>query len=479
MRMMITLKKKSYPGQFAIPCTVKDIETQEHQSASYLGLWQTIWVCRWSLRMNCSLLWIVPRGTHEELAFLSTVGEVCNLQTNQLCLTLIDLNAHYDPIQVKTPQTISRRINDPGIIAACHCGAEYETEYSASVETHTATSIDSGHQAFLSTVGAVCNLQTNQLCLTLIDLNAHYDPIQVKTPQTISRRINDPGIIAACHCGAEYETEYSASVETHTATSIDSGHQAFLSTVGALCNLQTNQLCLTLIDPNAHYDPIPVKKPQTISRRINDPGMIAACHCGTEYETDYSASIETHSATSIDNEYDEDYEEERATEYRVILDGEEKLLHNSSWKRNAPSIDMTRSPSIDTQPHQRNRKRASTDTAYYKSIDTKVNHVREGDYSIGSWVDGHHHESFAVETSIYAPGENKLQDGFTDEELLNMQRRDETDQIQAEAAWERTRFSHPIDRAIHPSIDTRRPQSIDINNTMSIDNRSIPITTVK
>ena len=47
--------------------------------------------------------------------------------------------------------------------------------------------------------------------------------------------------------------------------------RAFLSTVGAVCNLQTNQLCLTLIDPNAHYNPILVKKPQTISRRINDP----------------------------------------------------------------------------------------------------------------------------------------------------------------------------------------------------------------
>ncbi|KAF2608575.1 hypothetical protein F2Q68_00044344 [Brassica cretica] len=35
--------------------------------------------------------------------------------------------------------------------------------------------------------------------------------------------------------------------------------RAFLSTVGAVCNLQTNQLCLILIDPNAHYDPIPVK----------------------------------------------------------------------------------------------------------------------------------------------------------------------------------------------------------------------------
>ncbi|KAF3577487.1 hypothetical protein DY000_02031623 [Brassica cretica] len=69
--------------------------------------------------------------------------------------------------------------------------------------------------------------------------------------------------------------------------------RAFLSTVGAVCNLQTNQLCLTLIDPNAHYDPIPVKKPHTIPRRINDPGIIAACHCGAEYESDYSESIDT------------------------------------------------------------------------------------------------------------------------------------------------------------------------------------------
>ncbi|KAF3557275.1 hypothetical protein F2Q69_00012625 [Brassica cretica] len=77
--------------------------------------------------------------------------------------------------------------------------------------------------------------------------------------------------------------------------------RAFLSTVGAVCNLQTNQLCLTLINPNAHYDPIPFKTPQTISRRINDPGIIAACHCGNEYETDCATLIETHAATSIDS----------------------------------------------------------------------------------------------------------------------------------------------------------------------------------
>ncbi|KAF3530083.1 hypothetical protein DY000_02040909 [Brassica cretica] len=55
------------------------------------------------------------------------------------------------------------------------------------------------------------------------------------------------------------------------------------------------------LDPNAHYDPIPVKKPQMSSRRINDPGIVTAFYCGAEYETYYSATIETHTATSIDS----------------------------------------------------------------------------------------------------------------------------------------------------------------------------------
>ncbi|KAF3537981.1 hypothetical protein F2Q69_00021423 [Brassica cretica] len=37
-------------------------------------------------------------------------------------------------------------------------------------------------------------------------------------------RIDDPELIAAGHCGAEYETEYLASIKTHTATSIKSAH---------------------------------------------------------------------------------------------------------------------------------------------------------------------------------------------------------------------------------------------------------------
>ncbi|KAF3489940.1 hypothetical protein F2Q69_00052884 [Brassica cretica] len=149
-----------------------------------------------------------------------------------------------------------------------------------------------------------------------------------------------------------------ASIETHTATSIDSGHHKSDDTL---------------------YD-------ESVDSRPDD------------WENDYyNPAIAAYTRQHMHREeYDEDYEEERATEYRAILDEEDKLLHHSSGKRNAPSIDMTSWPSIDTQPHQRCRKQASTDTAYYKSIDTEVNRAQEGDYSIGSWAYEHHHESFAI-----------------------------------------------------------------------------------
>ncbi|KAF3556695.1 hypothetical protein F2Q69_00012847 [Brassica cretica] len=154
--------------------------------------------------------------------------------------------------------------------------------------------------------------------LFLEELRRNCERPRVKTPQRISRRINDPGIIAACHCGAEYETGYSASIETHTATSINSGHQK-----------------LTDIPHDESVD-----------------------SCPDDWKNDhYNPTIAAYTRQHMHiEEYDEDYKEERATEYRAILDEEDKLLHHSSRKRNAPSIDMTSWPSIDTQPHQLYRK---------------------------------------------------------------------------------------------------------------------------
>ncbi|KAF3542050.1 hypothetical protein F2Q69_00020369 [Brassica cretica] len=38
---------------------------------------------------------------------------------------------------------------------------------------------------------------------------------------------------------------------------------------GAVCNMQTNQLCLTLINPDVYYDPVRIVKPQTSNTRVN------------------------------------------------------------------------------------------------------------------------------------------------------------------------------------------------------------------
>ncbi|KAF3547128.1 hypothetical protein DY000_02006460 [Brassica cretica] len=117
MRKRITLKNKSDPGQFAIPCTVKGIEFPHA-------------LCDTGASVN-----ILPRVMADHLVVLDAHRP----------------SYHYNPIPVKKPQTSSRRINDPWIIAACHCGAEYETEYLASIETDTAISIDSAHQKLANT----------------------------------------------------------------------------------------------------------------------------------------------------------------------------------------------------------------------------------------------------------------------------------------------------------------------------------------
>ena len=144
MRKRITLKKKkSDPVKFAIPCTVKGIKFPHalcdtggsisiipRVMADHLGLQvepskelftfvdcsqrNSGWIVRdlevqignalvpvdfhvLDIKLNWNSSLLVGRD------FLSTLGAVCNLQTNQLCLTLIDRNAHYDPIPVKKP----------------------------------------------------------------------------------------------------------------------------------------------------------------------------------------------------------------------------------------------------------------------------------------------------------------------------------------------------------------------------------------
>ncbi|KAF3501320.1 hypothetical protein F2Q69_00042370 [Brassica cretica] len=372
------------------------------------------------------------------------------------------------------PQESSRRINDPGLIATCHCGAEYETKYSALIETHTTTLIDITHQKSIDITNQE-SVNSNYKEERAIEYRAildeedrllHHSSWKKNAPsidRTVSTSIEthpyqtsqkqaltDIAYFQSIDTGVDHIREgdyligswtddhhheiYAVETTVHE-PGADELHEGF--TYEELLNMQRH--------PHVYYNHNPAMKPQESSRRINDPGLIATCHCGAEYDTKYSALIKTHTTTLIDithqksiditnqeSDYDEDYKEERAIEYRAILDEEDRLLHHSSWKKNAPSIDRTVSTSIETHPYQTSQKRALTDIAYFQSIDTGVDHIREGDYLIGSWTDDHHHEICAVETTVHEPGADELHEGFTYEELLNMQRRDEEDQYQAE-----------------------------------------------
>ncbi|KAF3591212.1 hypothetical protein DY000_02022271 [Brassica cretica] len=125
--------------------------------------------------------------------------------------------------------------------------------------------------------------------------------------------------------------------------------RAFLSIVRAVCKLQTNQLCLTLIDPNAHYD----LSQSRSHKRSPEESMIQESFAHRkstaiegdksvdtypdEWENDYyNPTIAAYTRQNMHtDEYDEDYEEERATEYSVgVENGYDKVYVQTSAKTN-------------------------------------------------------------------------------------------------------------------------------------------------
>ncbi|KAF2558887.1 hypothetical protein F2Q68_00016631 [Brassica cretica] len=109
----------------------------------------------------------------------------------------------------------------------------------------------------------------------------------------------------------------------------------------------------------------------------NDLGYIAACHCGAEYETKYSESIDTHTASSIDSNESVTTDEH----YPTSLDWKHPVDHFTLPDQFYPDFSFQ-------QPNKKGR----------------------DDYSIGSWADSGFHESFAVETSIPSSNEDPTEE---------------------------------------------------------------------
>ncbi|KAF3501436.1 hypothetical protein F2Q69_00043206 [Brassica cretica] len=166
----------------------------------------------------------------------------------------------------------------------------------------------------------------------------------------------------------------------------------------------------------------------------NDLGYIAACHCGAEYETEYTELIDTHIVSSINSKESPTTDEH----YPTSLDGKHPVDHFTLPDQCYPDFAFQ-------QPNKKGR----------------------DDYSIGSWADSGFHESFAVETAIPSSNEDPTEE--YDEDYWK--------EIAIEIAMQDERYSiHSFNNTSPPSIDRVYSASVDptLIHQNDLMHRSIP-----
>ncbi|KAF3489508.1 hypothetical protein F2Q69_00054330 [Brassica cretica] len=151
MKQRITQKKKSDPGKFAVSFLVKGIEIP----------------C--AMCDTGSSFSILPKVMADHLGL--------KIEPSQDSLTFVDHSTR----------------NSGGIII------DLEVQIGntlVSVDFHVLENKQNKNhslllgRAFMANVGAVCNMQTNQLCVTLINHDVHYDPVRAVRPQTSNIGVN-------------------------------------------------------------------------------------------------------------------------------------------------------------------------------------------------------------------------------------------------------------------------------------------------
>ncbi|KAF3582682.1 hypothetical protein DY000_02031588 [Brassica cretica] len=145
MRKRITLKKKSDPGQFAISCTVKGIEFPHA-------------LCDTGVSVS-----IIPRVMAGHLGL--------QVEPSKELFTFVDCSQRNSG---GTVRDLEVQVGNALVLVDFHV---------LDIKLNWNSSLLLG-RAFLATVEAICNLQTNQLCLMLIDPHVHYNFIPVKKPHT-------------------------------------------------------------------------------------------------------------------------------------------------------------------------------------------------------------------------------------------------------------------------------------------------------
>uniref|UniRef100_A0A0D3ASP9 Uncharacterized protein n=1 Tax=Brassica oleracea var. oleracea TaxID=109376 RepID=A0A0D3ASP9_BRAOL len=187
--------------------------------------------------------------------------------------------------------------------------------------------------------------------------------------------------------------------------------RAFLATVGAVCDMNTNRLCLTLIDPDVQYDPVRVCYQNFSFQQPNERGR-------DDYSIGFWADSGFHENFAVETvipssnedpteEYDEDYWKERAIEIAMQDDTYSSHSFNNT---SPPSIDRVYSASVDTHPHPAKRSYASIGTTPGISIDIKAAALKKekGNIPIPSRFTNTYIRSFAPQITYHDTEAEKM-----------------------------------------------------------------------
>ncbi|KAF3570390.1 hypothetical protein F2Q69_00059562 [Brassica cretica] len=281
MTQRITLKKKSDPGKFEVPCFVKGIE----------------FPC--ALCDTCSSVNILPKVMVDHLGL--------KIEPSEDSFTFVDHSTR----------------NSGGIIR------DLEVQIGNAlvpVDFHVLENKQNKNhslllrRAFMATLGAVCSMQTNQLSLTQINYNVHYDPVRVihcsGTPPSINITILPL-------------------IDDKSIESIDSSpaNQTFALPAHYYLNFEVATQPETLTDYN-------------YGDTISGQG---------DYSIGIWADESHHERFAVDtalpgmqsDEYDEDYHKEKNIAYHSLAMDDRRILHTSYAHTTSTSIDSDIQPSID------------------------------------------------------------------------------------------------------------------------------------
>ncbi|KAG5414877.1 hypothetical protein IGI04_002444 [Brassica rapa subsp. trilocularis] len=295
MKHRITLTKKSDPEKFAIPCVVKGVEFPHS-------------MCDTGASVS-----ILPRIMADQLGL--------TIKPSTESFTFVNLSEKRSGDIIRDLEV---QIGNALVPVDFHV---------LDIELNWNSSLLLG-RSFLATVGAVCDMNKNKLCLTLIDPNIHYDPIRPKRKDINSVDYGkELSFIGACHCVAEYvleyETEYAESIDTPTFPSIDSN--------------------VSMVTDDRNNTSLDAVGQTVVSMKVS-------------VDTVITSPNEEHT-----EEYDEDYWKERAIEMSLQ---DERLETHKLTNTFPTSFDAVHSTSVNTHPRPAKQPLTSIDTPKGTSIDT-------------------------------------------------------------------------------------------------------------